>query len=80
MSELNFGSLDMLEGGSKFGSVGRKVDNLGGNLDGSAEDVSTAGLDDGAIGLDEISSVVGTQPKRKQMVNSVEIAEVKIFL
>lgn len=49
-------------------------------MDGSAEDVSTAGLDDGAIGLDEISSVVGTQPKRKQMVNSVEIAEVKIFL
>ena len=46
----------------------------------AVQKMSPAGLDDGAIGLDEISSVVGTQPKRKQMVNSVEIAEVKIFL
>lgn len=68
-----------LPDGSELGSVGRAMDDPGGDSEGDAEDDSTTGLDDGMIGLDEISSTVGTQAERKQMANSAEITETRNF-
>ena len=57
----------------------RAMDDPGGDSEGDAGDGSTTGLDDGMIGLDEISSTVGTHAERKQIANSAEITETRNF-